>query len=296
MQGFKHYFNESQNYLTEIESKLLQLNPTKFKTTDKERLSIMYQPNFKEYRDQQDITSSYTRGSLYDSLYSYRESKDVVAHVVKSISAPDIEDFSKSYQFEFEGKTYNLNISVPMVKLYSRYADTKQFNSVPEFKDITNRMLIDMDGKSFSFNTFKSRTGVEAPLTLKNEMSKDIKDACSLIISSQREHENIVRNTIIKMLDAVIEDYLDSSIKTDVDTMKMKLKDAKTADDFKHMLRDFGFEGIPNDDKVLNGMMSDKNYSYSQEKPDGYGHQTGFSYTVNFSKKRVVYTGWSSDD
>lgn len=296
MRRFKDYFNESQSYSSEIESKILALNPSKYNDNGEKKLWTMHMPNMKAYSQQENIHGSYTRGSLYDAFWNFHASADVIAHIEKSHPRDEIEEFIQTFSFDFEGKTHNLKIVVPFPKLYKKYNATKKWNDRPEFPDIISATSFDLDGKAFSYNTFRSRAGVTPPLELKGQIKKIIQDAGSVITSGIRKHEAIVDNISVLMLDDVIDDYLDQNIKNDVDKMKKILSTATTGEELKRHLRDFGFEGIPEDKEVLDGMIKSKDYSYSTSRPDGYGHTTGTEWSVNFAKKKVIMSGWSSDD
>lgn len=287
MISFKAVINESASKFTdEVEDKILKLNPKKFAKDAESRLKDGWywskRPNILKYEEQNNISSSYSVGSLYDVLRNYRFQR----------ASKKVQDFLYD-KFPFESKISTKPTKIEGVTIEFRDYFKDKLKKLEPINPLKTASTID------SFLIFdgakqKSNKRDEATKTMTIKSLNFLNDTIKQFNQEIRDYNDTLNTLVLVLIDEVAKDYIIDT--DDIDNViKAKLNDARTVEEYRKVLNDFQFKNIP-DDIIIAGLMDSKGFTYSTSSADGYGHTTGTKYTINFFKKAIYSEGWSSDD
>jgi hypothetical protein len=304
---FRDKLNESANStLVEVENKLLTLNPAKFVkdaiVAMKDSWYWANRPALTMYSDQNNIASSYTKGSLYDVFRNYRYDSNMSSKVKALIdekipvkSTADWSPVSKEWKFEDNGTQYTFKIDIK----YDRII--KKIESAPEkvlalIEDPEILGSLTINGKKVAWGTYRTRDMVSPSVAISKKdlltmLNVPVKEYNDSVTYAKKLREAIT----LVLINEVIKDYIVDTTKMD-DKIKEELSNAKKLDIYKSILKKYEFEGIPASDDVLDGLMKSNDFSYTISGPDGYGHTSGTTYSIKFTTRKVSSESWSSAD
>jgi len=310
MKKFSDFIIESkfnQSTLDKFEKAILKLDPKKFiKKAEEAANSSNYwykRPNFEKWSDQNGYNgNSYTVGSDYDLFRNYnwyRTSDKIKKHIEKGLPIKKVPfHFDKSWNFEQDGEFHVFRVKSKTDEIPKLLIDKNGFlsrNKILKYIEHIVEMQIDDKGV-FSFNKYRNRKGVTPSDAIsKKDLIKEVEQAVISIHNEQNELRDLKESMLLVLSDEVIGSEFVYDNREIVAEMKKQLKEAKTVKQYKEVLNKFNFTNIPSDD-ILEEMMKSKDFYYSTDRPDGYGHQTGTEYRINFEKRVIISNGWSSDD
>ncbi len=312
MKKFSEFIAESNKFnastLDKLERGILKLNPRKFiKEAEKASKESFYwanRPNFNKWADQQgEGGNSYLVGSDYDLFRNYdysRASKKVKEHIDKALPMKKMPKvtFNKTWSFNQDGEDHVFKVSLKTNEFPKQALD--KFGRV-SYKDIIKNMerILNMqvdDKGVFSWNTYRNRKGVSPESAIsKKELTTELTNYLKDIWEDINEEVKLRKTMLLVLVDEVIGKDFVYDNREIVEKMKKDLKSAKSVKQFRKTLEDYNFTNIP-EDKILKELMASNNFYYSTSRADGYGHETGTEYKINFEKRVITSNGWSSDD